>query len=87
MLDGWVYHATYKGVFMEFALGEKDEQQSQPWISIYMMISGNPRKGECQEMIDLIKKDFPDRKLCASVPMNEIAKHIFDKKGVEYWEE
>ncbi len=58
MLDGWVYHATYKGVFMELALSEEDKS---PWVSIYMMTSKNHGRGECQEMIDLLKEDFPDR--------------------------
>ena len=79
----WLWKATYKGVTMQLAQGDEPKDQ-KPWVSIFMMESTNPNKGECQEMIDLIRKDFPDRRLCASVPLNPIAQHIFDKKKVEY---
>lgn len=80
---GWVWHATYKGVFMELGVGDKPKER-EPWISIFLVKSKNRNKGECQEMIDILKKDFPDRRLCGSPPLNPIAQHIFDKKGVEY---
>lgn len=80
---GWVWHATYKGVFMELGVGDEPKER-KPWVSIFLIKSENRNKGECQEMIDLIRKDFPDRRLCGSPPLNPIAQHIFDKKGVEY---
>ena len=77
----WVWHATYKNVIMELGEGIK---KGKPWVSIYNMFSSNPNKGECQEMIELLKRDFKGKTLFASVPMNEIAKHIFDKHKIKY---
>lgn len=73
----WVWLARYKKVFMQVA-------EWPDRISIYEMISGNPGKGECQDMIRLLKKDFPGRIVYGSVPMNKTAKHIFDKHKILY---
>ena len=81
---GWVWHATYKGVFMELGADDEGRKDGKPWVSIFLMESKNKNKGECQEMIDLIREDFPGRILCASVPLNPTAQHIFDKKKVDY---
>ena len=74
-LDG--IEATYKGVFAVIATGDT-------WVSIYSIESSNPGKGEAQEFIDILRKDYPDKELCASIPMNNVIKHIFDKKKVKY---
>ena len=71
--------AIYKDVHM--TLGE-----GKDWISIYSVESGNPGSGEVQEMINLVKKDFPKKKLCGSVPLNPTMKHIYDKCKVSYIE-
>ena len=72
-----IYLATYKNVMMTLAEGDN-------WVSIYSVNSLNSGKGEVQEMIDLIKEDFSDKKLHGSVPLNSTMKHIYDKKGVDY---
>lgn len=48
------------------------------------MESTNKGKGECQEMIDLLREDFKDKELYSSPPLGDIPRHILDKKGVEY---
>ena len=73
--------ARYKGVYMQLGYGNDD---GTDWLSIYMCESSNKGKGEVQEMIDLIRKDYPDHKLYGSVPLNSVMKHIYDKKGVIY---
>lgn len=70
----------YKGVYMQLAVG-KD------WVSIYLVESKNPGQGEVQQMIDLVRGDYPGKRLTASAPLNNAMKHIFDKKGVEYSKE
>jgi hypothetical protein len=77
MFSEGVYTATYKSVEMIVAEGED-------WISIYSCESGNPNKGEVQEMIDLLRKDFKGKKLWGSVSLSGPMKHIYDKKGVQY---
>ena len=74
--------ARYKSVYMQLGYG-KDEDNTN-WLSIYMCESNNRGKGEVQEMIDLIRKDYPDHKLYGSVPLNSVMKHIYDKKDVIY---
>jgi D-alanine-D-alanine ligase-like ATP-grasp enzyme len=80
MIGGELTEARYKGVFMTLAEGAD-------WVSIYSVDSMNQGKGEVQEMIDLIKKDYVGKKVYGSVPMNKVMKHIFDKKEVAYAEE
>jgi hypothetical protein len=72
--------ARYKLVYMQLAV-EKD------WVSIYFVSSHNQGQGEVQEMIDLLKKDCPNKRLMGSYPLTDTMKHIFDKKGVDYGEE
>jgi len=72
-----ILEIRYKDVLMTLA-------EDNDWISIYSVLSKNPGKGEVSEMIDLIKKDFPNKKLYGSVPLNSTMKHIYDKKGVNY---
>ena len=74
--------ARYKGVYMQLGYGKDDDGTN--WLSIYMCKSNNQGKGEVQEMIDLIRKDYPDYKLYGSVPLNSVMKHIYDKKDVIY---
>ena len=70
----------HKSVYMQLAI--QDE-----WVSIYLVESKNQGKGEVQELIDIIRGDFPGKKLSASAPLNPAMKHIFDKKGVSYGRE
>lgn len=69
--------AYYKGVFMNLAEGHD-------WVSIYLCESKNKGKGEVQEMIKLLREDFKGKKVCGSVPLNPVMKHIYDKCGVDY---
>lgn len=72
-----VIKATYKGVEMTLAEGDS-------WVCIYSCESKNKGKGEVQEMIELIKKDFPGKQLNGSVPLNPTMEHIYKKCGVYY---
>jgi len=72
-----VKDAFYKGVTFNVCIDEKT-------VSIWTIESKNQGKGEVQEMIDLLKKDFPDKEIFGSVPLNPVAKHIFDKKGIKH---
>jgi hypothetical protein len=69
--------AHYKSVSMELYIAEEG-------VCIDGMESSNKGKGECQEMISLLREDFKGKELSGSVPVNPIAKHIFDKMGVVY---
>lgn len=69
--------ATYKGVRMSLGQGED-------WISIYSCDSKNEGKGEVQEMIKLLKEDFPKKRLCGSVPLHPAMKHIYEKFNIDY---
>jgi len=79
LFESGVFIATFKGVVMSVAEGDD-------WISIYSCESSNPRKSEVQEMIDLLRQDFEGKKLYGSVPLNDVMKHIFNKKNVSYSE-
>ena len=70
-------NAFYKGVFMNLAEGDD-------WVSIYLCESKNKGKGEVQEMIGLLREDFRGKKVCGSVPLNPVMKHIYDKCNGEY---
>ncbi len=72
-----ITEARYKGVIMK--LDEWDDM-----VFIHGMESSNKGKGECQEMIDLLRKDFKGKRLCSSPPVSDASKHILDKKGVDY---
>jgi hypothetical protein len=74
---GEIIEARYKNVIMELEEGDD-------LVFIYGMESSNQGKGECQEMIDLIKEDFKGKRLCGSPPLSAASKHIFDKMGVNY---
>jgi hypothetical protein len=69
--------ARYKSVFMELFIADEG-------VCIDGVNSSNPCKGEFQEMIDLLREDFKGKELSGSVPVNPIAKHVFDKKGIVY---
>jgi hypothetical protein len=74
---GPILRCEYRGVLMHVVEGDD-------WISIWAMVSTDPGKGHCQAMIARLREDFPDHKLCGSIPMNATSKHIFDKCGVDY---
>jgi hypothetical protein len=74
-----ITEAQYKGVIMKL-------EEFNDLVFIYGMESSNEGKGECQEMIDLLKEDFKEKKLCSSPPVSSASKHILDKKGVNYKE-
>ena len=69
--------AQFKHVFMELEI-------SDDLVFIWGMESSNPGKGECQEMIALLKEDFKGKKFGSSPPVNEASKHILEKMGVNY---
>jgi hypothetical protein len=69
--------ARYKSVFMELYIAEDG-------VCIDGVDSANQGKGEFQEMIDFLREDFKGKVLYASVPVNPIAKHVLDKKGIIY---
>jgi hypothetical protein len=68
---------THKGVVMSLAEGAD-------WISIYSCNSQNKGKGEVQEAINIVKKDYSHKRLCGSLPLNPIMEHIYKKCGVIY---
>jgi hypothetical protein len=76
-MRGEIIKAQYKGVTMELEIGDD-------LVFIHGMESANQGKGECQEMIGLIRKDFKGTSLHGSTPLSEAAQHIFDKMGVFY---
>ena len=76
-MRGEIIKAKYKGVTMELEIGDD-------LVFIHRMESTNQGKGECQEMIGLIREDFKGKSLHGSIPLSEAAKHIFDKMGVFY---
>jgi len=71
--------ATYKGIVASLA-------KSKKWISIYTIQSHNRGKGEVNEFIKLLKKDYPNKVLWSSVPLNPAWQYIADKHGIKYKE-
>ena len=69
--------AKHKGVTI--SLAEDDD-----WISIYSCRSVNEGKGEVQEAIKILQKDFKGKKMYGSVPLNTTMKHIYDKFKIIY---
>lgn len=72
-----ITEARYKGVVMKLDVFDD-------LVFIYGMESANEGKGECQEMISLLKEDFKGMRLGSSPPVSEASKHILDKMGVNY---
>jgi hypothetical protein len=77
LFESGVFVATYKNVVMSVAEGPD-------WVSIYSCESGNPGKSEVQEMIDVLRQDFPGKAMWGSVPLNNAMKHLFDKNQIQY---
>lgn len=71
--------ARYKGVTMKLDIWDD-------LVFIHGMESANEGKGECQEMIALLREDFQGKRLCSSPPVSKASEHILDKMGVEYKE-
>ena len=74
-----VTEARYKGVTMKLDVFDD-------LVFIYGMDSANKNKGECQEMIALLREDFKGKRLCSSPPVSPASEHILNKMGVEYKE-
>ena len=72
-----ITEARYKGVIMEL-------EEHEDLVFIYGIVFSNKGKGECQEMIDLLREDFKGKRLCSSPPVSKAAEHNLDKKGVNY---
>ena len=47
-------------------------------------MSDNQGKGEVNEFIELLKMDYPNKRLLSSVPLNPAWKYIADKHGIKY---
>lgn len=65
----------HKGVYMQLSINDDS-------MSIYLVESNNQKPGEVQELIDIIRGDFPGKKLTSSAPLSPTMKHILDKKEV-----
>jgi hypothetical protein len=74
-----ITEARYKGVIMKLDVFDD-------LVFINDMESANEGKGECQEMIALLKEDFKGKRLCSSPPVSDASEHILDKMSVEYKE-
>lgn len=72
-----ITEARYKGVILKLDVFDD-------LVFIWGMESSNPGKGECQEMIALLKEDFKGKRFGSSPPVSEASKHILDKMGVNY---
>ncbi len=72
-----IKEATYKGV--KASIGEGGD-----WVSIYTIESSNKRQGEVNEFINLLKQDYPKKRLCSSVPLNDLWDYIVHKHGIEH---
>jgi hypothetical protein len=78
--DTDVIQASHKGVTLDFII-DKDS------LMIIYLVSNNSNKGEAQEALNLLKADYPDKHVIATIPLCSAAKHIFDKLAIEYTEE
>lgn len=54
------------------------------YISVYDIESENEGHGEVQEAIQILKRDYKDKKIFSSIPLNNAMKHILDKLNIEY---
>ena len=76
---GGVKEVRYKGVVATIAEGED-------WVSIYTIESQNKRNGEVNEFINLLRQDYPNKKLWSSVPLNDIWDYIAHKHNIKHIE-
>ena len=76
---GGVKEARYKGVVATIAEGED-------WVSIYTIESQNKQNGEVNEFINLLRQDYPNKKLWSSVPLNSIWDYIAHKHKIKHIE-
>jgi hypothetical protein len=74
---GGAIQANYKGVVATIATGDD-------WVSIWSIESKNKRQGEATEIIKLLSKDYPDKKMFSSVPINVVWQNICDKHNISY---
>lgn len=79
--DSNVLDVFYKGVTLNICINEDNN-----WLSIWLIDSKNSGKGEVQEAIDLLRKDYPDKEFYGSIPLNDTVKHIFIKKNIKFSE-
>ena len=77
-MDG-IKEATYKGVKADIAEGDD-------WVSIYMIESVNRKKGEVNEFISLLKKDYPQKELWSTGPLNTVWDYIAHKHKIKHIE-
>lgn len=78
--SGDILEATHKGVTMCICVDED-------YVSIFSIESANENRGEAGEAIQELKKQYPDKELWGSVPLNQKTKHLFDKHGIKYEED
>jgi hypothetical protein len=71
-LDMPLLEFQWKGVTVYVAEGDD-------WATIYLVQSENEGKGECQELLKLLKKRFKDKDFGGSVALNPIMRHIYRK--------
>lgn len=67
----------YKGVVISLAYSKKE-------LLILFVKSEHEGLGYTQELLKLIQKGYPDKKIIGSVPLHPAMQHIYDKLNIEY---
>ena len=72
--------AVHKGVIANIVINRKEK-----WVSIYIIESFKPDKGNAQDFVKTLKRKIPKGfVLWSSPPLNDKWKHICDKLKVKY---
>ena len=74
-----ILQVIHKGVVAHF--GEGDD-----WITLYDVKSKNENKGECQEMLILMREKYKGKKFGGTVALNPAMKHIYRKLNIEEYD-
>lgn len=75
--DVEILEGRYEGVRITIAV-------SPEWVSIYEIYSSNPGQGEATRALEELKRDYPDKDIFSSIPLNDIARHLFEKAGIPF---
>jgi len=72
-----VITASHKGVEIDIIADSNS-------LMVVSLQSKNEGLGEAQEALALLKEHFSSKMMLATVPLNDVAKHLFDKLGFQY---
>jgi len=75
--DVEIMEGRFEGVTITIAV-------SSDWVSVYEIHSSNPGHGEATRALEELKRDYPGKEIFSSIPLNDVARHIFEKAGIPF---